>query len=571
METEKKMTGFASIDKPWLKYYTEEAINAPLPECTIYEYLWENNKDHLDDVALIYFGKKITYGELFKNIDKTARAFSAIGVKNGDMVVICSVATPELIYSMYALNRLGAAANIIDPRTNTKLILRFIEESKAKAILSIDKCLPKVKIICETGFAGAVIMLSAKDSLPFIKKALYSVKDKENIKLGVSWQQFIANGKKTEYLSQPYKRKNPATVIYTSGTTGTPKGAILTDDTLNTIAFQYRILGADYNRTQKFLDVMPPFIAYGVACGLHMPLSLGLTDVIIPMLNPDELDRLIVKYKPAHYVGVPSHYEKLAQSPKMKKFDLSFWESAGAGGDTISESTEQRINEFLISHGSKYPVAKGYGMTELGSAAVTCHGNVNKLGSVGIPHCKTVVSIFKPDTEEELSYNTEGEICFCTNAMMIGYLRNDVETSKVIKMHSDGKRWVHSGDIGYIDEDGFVFIKGRIKRIIVRSDGHNVWPGQIEDVLMQLPQIKSCCVVGAKSKSITSGVIPTAFIVLNDGVRTNEEFAKMLHEYQLERLPERDIALQYRFIDQMPLTPIGKVDYRALEQQAESM
>lgn len=288
----------------------------------------------------------------------------------------------------------------------------------------------------------------------------------------------------------------------------------------------------------------------------------------ISLFNPDEFDKLVVKYRPQHIFGVPTHYEKLAVSPKMHNYDLSFLINAGAGGDAFSVQMEKDINAFLKEHHCKFGILKGYGMTEIGSVAVICFDNVNKIGSVGIPHCKTVVSTFEPDTETELKYNQMGEICLSTPAVMVGYMGNAEETNKVIRKHSDGTIWIHTGDLGYVDEDGFVYIKGRMKRMIIRPDGHNVFPSAIENVISEHPFVDGCVVVGKSDASYTSGTWPVAFVVLKPEYKGQEETLLDIKRMCDEKLPPRDTATEFFEIQSIPLTSIGKIDYRALEEKA---
>lgn len=263
------------------------------------------------------------------------------------------------------------------------------------------------------------------------------------------------------------------------------------------------------------------------------------------------------------------HYEHLMSSPKMKTFDLSFWKIPGCGGDGMNAKTEENINRFLLEHLCPSPITKGYGMTELGSAAVTCIGKTNKPGSVGIPHCKTVVSVFRPGTHQELMYGQEGEICVKTPAVMSGYIGDTAETEKVLQRHADRCLWVHTGDIGYMDEDGFLFIKGRMKRMIIRPDGHNVFPLTIENVIMQHQAVEACAVVGMPDKDHRSGKWPVAYIVLKVGYKNNEYVLSEIESYCAKWLPPRDTALEFFEIDQLPLTDVGKVNYHALEQMAQ--
>lgn len=573
---EKKLTGYPSIDKPWLKYYSEEAINASVPECTIYEYLWENNKDHLDDVALNYFDRKITYGELFENIEKAAKAFSALGVKQGDIIVMATVTTPETIYAFYGLNRLGAISNMVDPRTSTEGIKGYISEVDAKLVLTIEAVLPKIEKAVISTKTDAILVVSPADSLPQPQKALFLLSNKLKSKTPkmsdkcLSWASFIKKGFDNNTTYSEYKKNHCCVIVHTGGTTGTPKGVMLSNDNLNVMAMQYKLLGVDYNRDQRFLNIMPPFIAYGVVCGIHMPLVLGLIDVLIVQLDPNKFADLVKKYKPAHMLGVPNHFENMRTSPKMKGFDLDFFESTGAGGDGIPEQFERGINSFLKEHGSKYQLAKGYGMTEISSAAVACHGTVNKLQSAGVPHLKTVVSVFEPNTDNEMTYGSTGEICMSAPTVMLGYYNHPEETNYILRKHRDGRSWIHSGDIGHMDEDGFLFVDGRIKRVIVRHDGFKVFPSQIENVISKCNSVNACCAVGVTDKSHSQGKLPIVFVVKSSN--ENDDAVKSeLFELCKKELPEYAQPVDFVFTDVLPLTPIGKVDYRALEKQAEEM
>lgn len=575
--TDRKLTGYPSIDKPWLKYYSNEAINAPLPQCTIYDYLWNNNKDHLEDVALNYFDRQISYKVLFENIDKTANAFSAIGIHAGDIVVMATVTTPETIYAFYALNRLGAVSNMVDPRTSIEGIKNYIEEGNSKWILTIDVAYPKIeKLVAGSNVIG-VIVVSPSDSLPVIKKVLFDVSSKikgaktRSSNKYLKWNDFLDRGRGAAPQYMPYKEDTCCAIVHTGGTTGTPKGVMLSNDNFNVMTLQYRLLGVDFDRTQKFLDIMPPFIAYGVVLGIHMPLCLGLTNVLIPQLDSDKFADLIIKYKPAHLTGVPTHYDKLRTSPKMKMANLEFFETAGVGGDAVTASFESDINVFLKSHHSKYEIAKGYGMTEVSSAATTCRGTVNKFQSVGTPHLKTIVGIFEPDTDIELKYNQQGEVCICAPTVMLGYYGQEEETAKILKQHSNGRFWIHSGDIGHMDEDGFLFIDGRIKRLIIRHDGFKVFPSLIENKLVADQAVKECCVIGKPDKRHSQGELPFAYIVLETGfIGQERKVSKALTELCEAELPEYAQPTGFKFLDKLPLTPIGKVDYRALQEMVEN-
>lgn len=567
------LTGYPSTDKPWLKYYSEEALHTPVPQCTVYDFLFERNKDRLDDIALVYFGNKISYKQLFKEIDTATGAFISLGVKPGDTVTICSVNMPEVVYAFYALNRLGAISNMIDPRTNVERISQYLVNAKSKVVFSIDKALPKFTKMQQSGIITQLISLSPADSLPFPAKLAYMLKRENNApKCGswINWKTFISKATSFDLHPGTYKKGCPATIVYTGGTSGIPKGAVLSNDSLNALTIEYETNGMDYKRGDRFLNIMPPFIAYGVSCGLNMPLCIGLTNILIPLFDPDQFGDLIHKYRPNHFIGVPTHYEKLITSKKAQNLDLSFIKTAAAGGDTLPPSSEDAINDFLKLHGCRNELIKGYGMTELGSAAATTRSNVNKRGSVGIPLPKTVASVHDIETGKELLVNQEGELYFSSPTMMLGYLNNSKEMDKALWMDENGTVWIRSGDIGYLDEDGFIFVQGRMKRMIIRPDGHNVWPSQIEEVVMRHPSVSECAVVGMPNPEHKSGKIPTAFVVLKNGADKTLQLIQEIDRFSKEYLPERDAAMAYCFCDDLPLTPVGKVDYLALEKGVRS-
>ena len=570
MQTEKTLAGYPSIDKPWLKYYSEEAINAPLPECTIYEYLWENNKDFPNNVALNYFDRKITYGEVFDNIEEATKSFSSLGLVNGDIVTVCAVTVPETIYSFYGLNRLGVICNMIDPRTSAEGIQNYIKEVKSKVVVTIDVAYPKIVEAIKGTSVEKIVVISPADSLPQPKKFLFKAFKATKIpndNLHIKWNGLITQGKDVQPNIIPYTKNTPCVIVHTGGTTGIPKGVMLSNDNMNAAAFQAIIAGFDFKREHNWLNIMPPFIAYGVGNGLHLPLIVGMEVILIPSFDPNNFADLLNKYHPNHMVGVPSHYGSIIHSHKMDKQDLSYVIAPVVGGDAMDISLEEDTNAFLKAHNCTYPVCKGYGMSEVAAAVCACSSHdCNKIGSVGTPWPKTIMAAFDINTGKELGYNQEGEICITGPNTMVGYYEKEIETNNIIRQHEDGLMWVHSGDIGYIDEDGFVFIKDRIKRIIIRHDGFKVFPSLIEKTVSTNKNVISNCAVGIADNSHRQGKLPIVFAVLDDS--TNKESTKAeLFELCKKELPEYVQPIDFVFIDKMPLTSVGKIDYRALEQQ----
>ena len=571
MQTNNTLTGYPSIDKPWLKYYSEEALNAKLPACTIYDYLYESNKDYRGRTALNYFGRKISYGELFENIEKAARALKQNGVGKGSIVTVLMPTLPETVYLFYALGKIGAIGNMVDPRTSAEGIRDYIQEVGSELLIAVDVVLPKAADILSKTTIKKVLVISPADSLPPVMRTLYKVKQGKSPKINslcIRWKSFIAEG--TAYIGDTdteYERNLPVVIVHTGGTTGRPKGVLLTNENLNASAVQCQISGLDFQRNHTWLNIMPPFIAYGVGNGLHLPLIVGMEVILIPQFDPKKFDELLLKHKPNHLTGVPSHYGNILNSPKMKNQDLSFVIEPIVGGDSMNIELENQTNHFFGTHNGKCRIVKGYGMTEVSAAVSVCATKAcNKIGSVGIPFTHTTISIFDPETNEELPYNQQGEVCMTGPNTMLGYYENPEATSEIVIRHKDGLDWVHSGDIGYMTEDGMLFIVDRIKRMIVRHDGFKVFPSMIEKTIASHEAVQSCCVVGIPDKEHSQGKLPAAHVVLAPEFSGQKsDVQQQLTALCQKELPEYAQPVDYVFRDNLPLTSIGKVDYRALE------
>ena len=567
---------YASKAKPWLKYYDEKYIHQSVPECSAFALVCRNNERHLGDTALEYYGRKFSYADLIVQIKKTAAALQALGVKKGDIITVVSVMTPEVVYTFYAADLLGATLNLVDPRYSAEGIREYIEEVESRLLICLNVVYPRCHQAAKRTSVERVVVLSPADSLPLAKAVGYKLTEPDKNRYAsnvLRWKAFIAAGKGHSPAAVPYDPQHTCVVVHTGGTTGSPKGVMLTDRNFNAIAVQFSAYEGLFKKGQTLMNIMPPFIAYGYACGVHLPLVLGLTVVIIPNLDPDKLGSLIWKYKPEHMFGVPAHYQQMAADSKLKDKDLSFIHNYAAGGDAISIGAEKTVNEFLAAHNVEYPMAKGYGMTEVSSAATCAAGKNNKLGSVGIPLVNTLVSVFEPDTEKELPIGERGELCISGPTMMKCYYNKPAETAAILRTHEDGRVWVHTGDIGYMDEDGFVYLDSRIKRLIIRHDGFKVFPSMIENVISQHPAVHQCSVVGCTDKDHVQGRLPFVYIVLDPEAAVSvkkRQVIKELRQLCTEELPEYVQPVGYKFIDSMPMTPVGKFDYRKLEEEITS-
>ena len=556
-------------EKVWMKYYPDGARNSTLPKCSAYDFVKMRNKDRLDAPALHYYGKDISFRELFYRVDEAANAFAACGVKPGDIVSFLSVQIPETIVAVYALNKLGAATNTIDPRMDVDSIRRMINNSGSRILVTIDLAFPKVRKIIELIDQDLIIVQSPNSSLPMLKKAIMSIAGRTDVTYSekiIKWETFLQNGKDIVAQAAPYEADAMVAITYTGGTTGTPKGVVLTNDSMNAVAINFIYCDVVREEGDRFLGIIPIFSAYGMVCGMHMPLCMRVTLVPIPKFVPTQIGKLVKVYRPNHIISTPVFIELLMQSREIRGLDLSFLRTLASGGDTMNEGLEAKLDAFRKKHNMRYPLAQGYGMSELSAAASFCVNRVYKKGSVGIPSLTTTVGIFDPDTGEEKSYLEEGEICVTGPSMMKCYFREPEETANIMRTHKDGLLWIHSGDVGYMDKDGFLYVKGRIKRMITRFDGHKVFPVNLESFVSAREDTRNCAVIGVNDQEHSQGQYPIVLIEIVPGF-DSKAVCKEIFEFCDSNIEDRGKPVAVIALDEIPLTGMGKNDYRLLEKQ----
>ncbi len=569
-----KLSGYASIDKPWLKYYPKYIIEEDIPKMTMYEYLLKANNYYPNRIALNYFDNKITYGVLIEKIDITALALMEMGIKKGDIITVCLPTLPEFIYLFYAISKIGAIANMIDPRKSSEEMIEYSNSVNSTVFVVVDTVLEKVKVLKENTSVEQIIAISPSLSMPKKLQKLYNLKNRSKKRKDIIyWEDFYNLGvtRKKNVIVESFPEYVPNTavaIVYTGGTTGKSKGVVLSNDNINATSYQTLTCGYPFERKHVWLNIMPPFIAYGIGNGLHLPLICGMEMVVVPAFDPNKFDRLLKKYHPNHMTGVPTHYDSIVNSKVLKNESLDFIMSAIVGGDKLDETRENIINKYFFQHKCDFKISKGYGMSEV--AAAVCAAGIdkeNEIGSVGIPFHHITMAVFDPETNKELKYNEIGELCITGPNTMLGYYNNEVETNKVIKEHEDGLKWVHSGDYASINEDGKIFIKGRIKEMIIRHDGFKVFPIAIEEVLCANTNVNTCKVVGVKDNNFSQGELPKAFVVLKENRINKEAIKKELKKECEEKLAEYMQPIDIVFLDKLPLTKIGKIDFMKLKEE----
>lgn len=557
------------IKTPWTKFYSKEERKIKVEDISIYEMLRKSNLVVSKNKALNYYGKTITYQELFHKINQAANAFKSQGIRQGDVVTICMPNTPEALIAFYAINKIGAIANMIHPLSGEQEIKEYLISTHSVMLIMIDICYEKVKNIIKETDVYKTIVTSATDSMNFLLNFGYQITQGYKVKKPkrseeyVYWKDFIRKGLNYHDTKEVTVTKDtPAVILHSGGTTGSPKGIVLSNGNFNALSEQAKVMFKDLNAGEKVLAIMPIFHGFGLGVSINAPLVLGCEVILIPQFNAKKFDKLLEKYKPNILFGVPTLYEALINS-KNDRLNLSNLKYIISGGDSLSASLERRINVYLANHHAKITVAQGYGMTESLAAVALAHGKANKSGSIGIPMPNNYIKIVKPGTQDEVSYGEDGEICISGPTVMLGYLDNEKETNEMLQIHKDGMIWLHTGDMGMMDEDGVIYYRQRIKRMII-SSGYNVYPAHVEQVIEEHPAVMKCTVIGIPHPYKIE--VPKAYIVLKNGYNPLT-VRKSIKEHCKKNLASYAIPYEFEYRKSLPKTLIGKVDFKKLQEE----
>lgn len=543
------------------------------PEKTMYQAVKEAAERLPQDDAYNFEGKTTTYGEMMKKIEKTAKAFVKLGIKKGDRVTLCMPNTPQAVDSLYALNRIGAVASFIHPLSAEKEITYYLNLSESKAIVVPDLFYEKVTdALDDVKHNVKIIVARIQDELPPHLKILYTIKKGKDFlsfpdsRGGILWKDFIAEGDSVDNLPEtPYEENRTAVILYSGGTTGTAKGICLTDLNFNALAMQARIsMECEFSRGLRNLSAMPMFHGFGLGIGIHTVLTNNACCVLLAQFNTKTYADAMIKRKPHFIAGVPTIFRMLIECDRLKSADLSFLRGMFVGGDSMPVDLKKKVDSFLKDRGADIQVREGYGLTECVTASCLTPKNTYREGSIGLPFPDTFYKIVIPGTEKEVPTGEDGEIIISGPTVMKGYLNNDTETAVALRTHSDGRTWLHTGDMGSMDKDGYVRFRQRIKRMIITS-GYNVYPSQVEKVIESHPDVDYCCVIGVKDPYRMEKI--KAFIVTNEGIDGNDRLAEAIKDHCRKQIAGYAIPKEVEFRKELPKTLVGKVAYRKLEEE----
>lgn len=533
---------------------------------TIYQALLDISKEYEDYYALGFYGRRITYRNLIENIDRVAKALIKAGVKKGDTVTFMLPNIPQAVYVYYAINRIGAIANMIHTLSAVDTIVFSVNKAQSNFIVTLNSFCEKAKEASKRANEElSIIFTNISDEmlddvkLAFAKKAANDpLPDTDGC---LYLNELIDSSEDVELPNIEYVPNSVATIFYSGGTTGTSKGICLSDKNINSMIVQQpTIVGRPIVPGKKFLSAMPLFHGYGLAFGLHAFMCTGFQCILLPQFDFDECIKIVIEEKINIMSVVPSLYEAFLRSDAFDGVDLSFFEGAFCGGDAVPLDLQRRFNAFLKEHNSVDVLREGYGLTESVAACIANPINDTRAGSIGVPLGDLKVRIVKPGTFEDLPDGERGEMIISGSAVMLGYLNDEEETKKVLKQDTDGTTWLYSGDMCYID-DGYVYFVQRIKRMIITS-GYNVYPIEVERVINECNSVLQSCVIGIKNKLL--GQIVAACVILNEGYDERESRKEIITACK-KHLMAFEVPTKIIFVDKFPLTKVGKVDFMELQ------
>ena len=569
------MSKAAQVKAPWLNSRDPEVpatLNySTLSMCSRVEEMVRRYPDY---IAYEFMGKCTTYADMWKKINACAKSLKAIGIREGDKVTICMPNAPQTLCMFYAVNMVGAIANMVHPLSAESEIAFYLRDSGSVAAITLDQFYPKFESVRKAVDLPCLIITSVADELKPLMKVGYKLTEgRKNPKVpsgraGVlSWKEFLRRGEYVEIYQVRRKAEDPAAILYSGGTTGVTKGILLSNRNFNALAAQIIATNPFFRPGHKMLAIMPMFHGFGLGVSIHSMVANGGHCILIPRFTAQSYAELIKKHKPNLIAGVPSLFEALLRVKEIEGADLSCLLGVFSGGDSLSIELKKKFDKFLYDHHAVIQVREGYGTTETVTACCLTPTNIYKEGSIGLPFPDTYIKIVEPDTDKEVPYGTEGEILLAGPTVMKEYMNNPEETARTLRKHDDGLTWVYTGDLGTMDDQGFIYFKGRAKRMIITS-GYNVYPGQLENILDAHEDVQMSCIIGVPDPYKMQKV--KAFVMLKPGVPAIDATKQTLLDYCRKHVAKYAMPYDIEFRDELPKTLVGKVAYRVLEDEEKA-
>jgi long-chain acyl-CoA synthetase len=557
------------IKAPWLAFYDSVPHHLDYPDGTMFQMLEEATEKYPNHIAYDFLGTKKTYAQFTEEIHQCAKALKALGIKEEDRITVCLPNVPQAIIMFYAINMIGAVSNMIHPLSSEGEIRFYLQDSNSVAAITLDAFYNKFENVIKDTNVKHLIITSVKDKLNAPKKVGYFLTKGRKIKPipknadVVYWKDFLETGEKYgfEYIVLR-KGNDPAVILYSGGTTGLTKGILLSNLNFNALSMQTTAMGDCLMPGNSMLSIMPVFHGFGLGIGIHTMLINGCKCILIPSFSAQTFGLLLKKNQPNFIAGVPTLYEALLKSAKIKRKDLSCLKGVFCGGDSLSIELKKKVDAFLKEHGAAVQIREGYGTTECVTASCLTPKNYYREGSIGLPFPDTYYKIVKPNTQEEVPYGTEGEICINGPTVMMGYIGNPKETTHALQIHPDGLTWLHTGDLGYMDEDGFVYFKQRLKRMII-SSGYSIYPSQLENVIDAHDAVLMSTVIGVDDPYKIQKV--KAFVVLKPNVSPTDSVKESIRQHCEKNIAKYAMPYEFEYRESLPKTLVGKVAYTILE------
>ena len=561
-----------SVKTPWYPFLGETPAHLEYSQRTMMGAVEEIGEKYPQYIAWDFMGSATTYKAAIAQIHACAKALRTLGIQPDERVTICMPNTPQTVIMFYAVNMIGAIANMIHPLSAEGEIEFYLNDSKSVAAITLDQFYSKfANIRKNTPSLKNLIITSVKDALNPIMKVGYALTQGRKVpKLPkdadvILWKDFLRKGESFSGEARVKRTaEQPAVILYSGGTTGVTKGILLSNLNFNALGAQIIAMNPMFVPGDKMLAIMPMFHGFGLGVSIHSMLVNGGRCILSPRFTPQTYAQLLAKYQPNFIAGVPTLYEALLRIEGLEKLNLACLKGVFSGGDSLSVELKKRFDAFLKAHGATIEVREGYGTTECVTASCLTPLTKAKEGSIGIPFPDTYYKIVKVGTQQEVPYGEEGEICLAGPTVMLEYVNHPKETADTLQTHPDGLTWVHTGDLGIMDEDGFIYFRQRIKRMIVTS-GYNVYPSQIENILDAHEAVHMSCVIGVKDPYKMQKV--KAFIVLKPGYAPDDTMKNHILDYCRKHIAKYAMPYDIEFRDELPKTLVGKVAYRVLEEE----